>query len=459
MAGSGSDSDSSDTSSGRSSKSKSVSSPKLTRFDGDPASWIAWSAAAKAFLRRSGRGGCLDPKPKKVSEATLRNNLIEGDEDSVRYKFKFDSSGGAAAVEFTPDSEKRLKKDVAKRMKAQKRVRKNWTDSQEDIFDEFLLVLDDRALKVWNTCKQKTGFDAWVLLTTEYGKAMEGDRTLFQRRLAAGEIAPGQKGMLPGDSFKSFVRDLNSLHSALYAVIEEDQRAFISELSDASMKQVLMNSVTDEFLSVLLPFDAFKGGKANYHELCSELIRHENVLDMRRVLRSEHPTDRKGQSGTAAVAHGTGEPKFTSECFNCKKKGHMSRDCPKRTVEERAKLNAKADLRRKKKANSQRNSGSGKPDWKKRLDTLEKTAAVLAKRAGSGTESGDGPPSKKAKANAAKAKKAAAAIDRTVLEDFLEGVGAPFVWRTTTTGFVIFARHCATRVTLTLTNLCSNSTT
>ena len=57
--------------------------------------------------------------------------------------------------------------------------------------------------------------------------------------------------MYEGQSVKDFIRDLNALHSALYAVVPADERDAVPELSEQSMKQTLINSVTNELLPIL----------------------------------------------------------------------------------------------------------------------------------------------------------------------------------------------------------------
>ena len=128
-----------------------------------------------------------------------------------------------------------------------------------EVYDELLLAVKGKALEIVSACKSRNGADAWRLLLKEYGKRMEGDRQIFQRRISDGEVVLGQKGMIAGDSAKSFIRDLDYLHSALYAVCTDAQRHDIPELTDSHMKTVLLRSVPDDMLPVLTNYDAFKG--------------------------------------------------------------------------------------------------------------------------------------------------------------------------------------------------------
>ena len=102
---------------------------------------------------------------------------------------------------------------------------------------------------------------------------MEGDRQIFQRRISDGEVVLGQQGMIAGDSAKSFIRDLDYLHSALYAVCTDAQRHDIPELTDSHMKTVLLRSVPDDMLPVLSNYDAFKGNAATYSTLFDMFVR------------------------------------------------------------------------------------------------------------------------------------------------------------------------------------------
>ena len=142
-----------------------------------------------------------------------------------------------------------------------------------------MLALDGKALEICQSCKERTGKDAWALLLREHGKLLEGDRVMFQRRLAAGEVTLGQQGMLPGGSVKAFIRDLDHLHSALYAVCDDKTRPLVPELSDHNMKQVLLERVPDDLLGIITNYDASKGNTATYSELCTKLIAHENLMN------------------------------------------------------------------------------------------------------------------------------------------------------------------------------------
>ena len=83
-----------------------------------------------------------------------------------------------------------------------------------EVYDELLLAVKGKALEIVTACKSRDGADAWRLLLKEYGKQMEGDRQIFQRRISDGEVVLGQKGMIAGDSAKSFIRDLDFLRLA-----------------------------------------------------------------------------------------------------------------------------------------------------------------------------------------------------------------------------------------------------
>ena len=311
---------------------------RLATFDGEVSSWTGWSFSCLAYFRRSKRETYLlgeVPVPLRQTEAQIRRALIGADLTlglgdrkyvrTVRAGVATRANGGgasdaAAAIvqpanvgtspeDFdlddvvmpvhSPEITKLLDDDVASVLAREKRQHEAWLYTTTSIFDEIVMSTVGQAAKLVHAVTSRFGHDAWTALNDEYGKLMKGDRTLFTRRLTNGEVTHGQIGMQEGDSVKSFIRDLNSLHSALYWCVPHDERASVPELQYSNMKEVLQNSLSSEYLTVLTAHDGAQNGNATYKDLCLKVITHENLLATRGALR--------GTSSTGVVAAATDE--------------------------------------------------------------------------------------------------------------------------------------------------------
>ena len=317
---------------------------RLATFDGEVSSWTGWSFSCLAYFRRSKRETYLlgqVPAPLRQTESQIRRALIgadlalaSGDRKyirSVRASARASGGGGgssstgadaaAAPPSAQPDNvginpedfdredvclpnhtaatAKLLDDDVASVLAREKKQHEAWLYTTTSIFDEIVMSTAGQAAKLVHAVTSRFGHDAWTALNDEYGKLMKGDRTLFTRRLTNGEVTHGQIGMQEGDSVKSFIRDLNSLHSALYWCVPHDERASVPELQYSNMKEVLQNSLSSEYLTVLTAHDGAQNGDATYKDLCLKVITHENLLATRGALR--------GTSGTGVVAAATDE--------------------------------------------------------------------------------------------------------------------------------------------------------
>ena len=100
---------------------------------------------------------------------------------------------------------------------------------------------------------------------------MLGDRQALMNRLRRGEVHEGQCGMLPGDNIKDYIRDLNALHSSLWAVVPGDERDSVIELSDHNMKITLETTVNAE-LSIILSALQASDQDTTYTTMC--ICRH-----------------------------------------------------------------------------------------------------------------------------------------------------------------------------------------
>ena len=313
---------------------------RLATFDGEISSWTGWSFSCLAYFRRSKREAYLlgeVPVPLLQTEAQIRRALIgadlslgPGDRKYVRTK---SGRGGAASGSngteqpdnvgtepqhfdhetvvmpiHTAETAAKLNDDVASVLALEKRQYEAWQYTTTSIFDELVMSTEGQAAKLVHSVTSRFGHDAWIALNDEYGKLMKGDRTLFTRRLTNGEVTQGQIGMQEGDSVKSFIRDLNSLHSALYWCVPQEERASVPELQYDNMKEVLQNSLSSEYLTVLTAHDGAQNGNATYKDLCLKVITHENLLVTRGVLR--------GTSGTGVVAAASSSDACTNDDDN-----------------------------------------------------------------------------------------------------------------------------------------------
>jgi hypothetical protein len=340
----------------------------LGKFDGTTTDWYAWHASALAYFRRmKSEDRLLDVdrteyktirSKTRIRKAFLKQDAQRGMADRFYEREPKDVlAPGSQEVlrtkgSLTPEALALLETNVEARYARNVEHNNTLDELDEQIYDELVMACTGMAQQIVNGDKSRSGSNTWAALQGEYGKLLDGDRVLFQKRLKDGEVVAGQKGMQDGDRVRDFIRDFNILHTALYCVVPPSERDSIPELQETSMKQTLKISVTDDLLPIINNFDSSKGGKATYVELCKHLTQHENDLDMRRAVRNEHPTGHKmtGLAGIGSSGGGGGDHKhrkpFKGKCNECDKVGHMRRDCPQLTQAERKRLQEKVGKRK-----------------------------------------------------------------------------------------------------------------
>ena len=330
----------------------------LPKFDGDVASWAGWQFAALSYFRRTKRESELRGQVSQphlherefvkrslqgadVTRAPARYAKARGQPDGVATTAAEFDEADVVVPSLTAAGEAKLEEDVKAQLDRELAAQEDWTLTQQGIFDDLVLAMEGPAAVLLSGVMSRMGQDAWNALQAEYAKLMEGDRTLFARRLANGEVIRGQPGMIEGDRVKPFIRDLNLLHSSLYWSVPENERDSVPELQWPKMKEVLKNSLSGEYLTVLTSHDGAVRGKATYRELCLELIKHENLLTTRGEIRGDHGASSLGASAhsktdTPPPADGADRRKrFDPKCFNCNKSGHRFMQCPELPKEER----------------------------------------------------------------------------------------------------------------------------
>ena len=332
----------------------------LPKFDGDVASWAGWQFAALSYFRRTKRESELRGQVSQphlherefvkrslqgadVTRVPARYTKARGQPDGVATTAGEFDEADVVVPSLTAAGEAKLEEDVKAQLDRELAAQEDWTLTQQGIFDDLVLAMEGPAAVLLSGVMSRMGKDAWNDLQAEYAKLMEGDRTLFARRLANGEVIRGQPGMVEGDRVKPFIRDLNLLHSSLYWSVPENERDSVPELQWPKMKEVLKNSLSGEYLTVLTSHDGAVRGKATYRELCLELIKHENLLTTRGEIRGDHGARALG-AGAMASKTDTPPPaggadrrkRFENpKCFNCNKSGHRFMQCPELTEAER----------------------------------------------------------------------------------------------------------------------------
>ena len=256
-----------------------VSKVRLPQFSGKEAEYQGWKTQALAYFRKKGLINALtrNSAPPVYTKIQSREALIQMDaaRRATQRKYTYDANG-----QLDENASKTvIDADVKAWVKQHNQAHADWVFDQETVYDDLALAaaINSKPMRLITSIKSKYGADAWSKLTSFYDQKLKGDVRALKKRLSDGETTKGQRGMVDGDNVKTYIQDLDALHTQLYFSLEEDERDACPELTDDNMKQVLLDSLNRSYIDLALTYDASMAGNATYEQICNHLRTMENM--------------------------------------------------------------------------------------------------------------------------------------------------------------------------------------